>query len=211
MEIAPTADNLLFFSLLVLPGFISLKVHRLLKPGERVQLKDDILDALAYGLGNAILLAWTVPIIIGCGGVLVHGGTLTFNFASHSLYLYAVIVLFLMPIFWPVLIEFLLRWGEKHLPIVGRAKSASDEYFTKKEDCWIIIHLTDGRLVGGYFGPNSVATVYPNSGHLYVEELWKLDDDGVFLEVIEQSKGAIFRPDDYHFVEFFDADGVIEG
>jgi len=65
------------------------------------------------------------------------------------------------------------------------------------------VHLNDGRLVGGYFGLKSYATVEPESGHLYLEELWRLDASGRFVAAIPGSRGAIFRPTDYVWVEMF--------
>jgi hypothetical protein len=81
--------------------------------------------------------------------------------------------------------------------------NAWDDFFLRREPCWIIVHLKDGRRLGGWYGENSYAGLYPNSGHLSLEQLWRLDEDYKFVERVPQSRGIILRPDDYHFVELF--------
>lgn len=65
-----------------------------------------------------------------------------------------------------------------------------------------MIHLNDGSVVGGYYGPNSYATTHPRSGDLYVEELWTITAEGHFAAPIPDSKGAVFRSEDYIWLEF---------
>jgi hypothetical protein len=67
----------------------------------------------------------------------------------------------------------------------------------------VIVHLKNGKLVGGYFGPESFASVEPDSGHIYLEALWKVDRNGRFTTAVAGSKGAVFRPEDYDWIEFF--------
>ena len=85
---------------------------------------------------------------------------------------------------------------------MGGHRFAWDEFFTRREPAWVIVHLPDGRLVGGYFGEKSYATLAPQSGHLYIEQLWQISETGEFLEQIPSTKGALFRPSDYQWVEF---------
>ena len=66
----------------------------------------------------------------------------------------------------------------------------------------MIVHLPDGRRIGGYFGSKSYATLFPQSGHIYIEELWSLNEEtGAFETAVPDSNGIVLRPGDYHFVE----------
>jgi hypothetical protein len=67
-----------------------------------------------------------------------------------------------------------------------------------------VVHFKDGRKLGGKFGRNSYASAYPNPGHLYIEQLWRLDEDGRFLQELPRSMGVVLRPEDYHIVELYE-------
>jgi len=64
--------------------------------------------------------------------------------------------------------------------------------------------------VGGWFGKNSYASAYPEPGHLYIEELWELDENCAFLHKEPQSLGILLRPGDYQMVEFFEEQSETE-
>jgi hypothetical protein len=61
--------------------------------------------------------------------------------------------------------------------------------------------LNDGARVGGYYGPRSFAGLHPNSGQLFLEQLWYLDEHGKFTSSVPDSRDLILRPDDYKYVE----------
>ena len=94
-------------------------------------------------------------------------------------------------------------WRARHW-LLGPHRFAWDNFFSRNEACWVVVHLKNGQLVGGYFGPGSYATVEPESGHLYLEELWRLDERGKFVGPVVDSRGALFRPLDYDWIEMFD-------
>ena len=75
--------------------------------------------------------------------------------------------------------------------------------FGKKEVFWVIIHLEDGRKIGGKFDKDSFASSYPEEEQIYLEEVWKLDEEGKFIEPIERSKGIIILTNKVLFIEFF--------
>lgn len=107
----------------------------------------------------------------------------------------------MLPALWP----FALRWGLERLEaaeiILRRARNGWDAAFLRREPLFVIVHLQDGRRIGGYYGDRSFAGVHPASGHVYLETLWTLDEAGRFVEPIPDSRGIVLRPDDYHFIE----------
>lgn len=181
----------LFF---VVPGFISMRVYSLLRPTESGPLKENIYEAITFSVINYVLMEWTVPLARQYGGT--SDGTV-----PRLLLLAAAFVV--VPALLPVLLNFGLRWLERHGRILRRAKTGWDEFFLRRQSCWIIVHLKDGRRMGGFFGDRSFAGLHPNSGHLYVQELWKLGPNGEFESKIEDSQGIVLRPDDYQMIELF--------
>ncbi|HEY3948328.1 DUF6338 family protein [Phenylobacterium sp.] len=180
---------------LFLPGFVSIKVDRLMQPGKRSTGADFIVDALAYSLLNAAVFAWAVRRV-----------SQELNGASTNyplVWALGVLVCVLGPAIWPPLFRVLQRLGARRGWLLPPHHVAWDNYFTRHEPCWVIVHLKNGKLVGGYFGSKSFASVEPDSGHIYLEALWKLDRNGHFTTPVTESNGALFRPEDYDWIEFF--------
>jgi Family of unknown function (DUF6338) len=193
-----SASKLVIIIALLVPGFISMKAYGAFHPVEPITLKDNVLEAIAFGLVNFALLFW--PIILIAKPEFA---------ALHPLITYAfVILIFLVaPIAWAMLLLLLFRLLERKNIILRRHKTAWDDFFTRRQPCWIIVHLNDGRRIGGRYAEKSYASLYPNSGHLYLEELWKLDEVGRFAQKVPATQGLVLRPSDYEFIELFQASG----
>jgi Family of unknown function (DUF6338) len=188
--------NLLLFLAFVMPGFLSMRVYGLLHPIEKISLKENVLEAIAFSIANFAIMSWAIFRLIDADG---------FAASSFNWYVLILLVFFVAPITWPVLLHVSLRALAKHGMILQRYATAWDDVFLRREPYWVVVHLKDGRRLGGRYGGKSYATLYPNPGHLYLEELWRLDDHAAFLERIPGSKGLILRPDDYHLIELFGA------
>jgi len=180
---------------LFLPGFVSLKVDRLIQPGKQHTGADFIVDALAYSLLNAAVFGWAIWLA---------SQELQSQATNYPLvWALGVLVCVVGPAAWPPLFRAIQRFGSSLGWLLAPHRVAWDKYFSRYEPCWVIVHLKNGKLIGGYFGPTSYASVEPDSGHLYLDELWKLDRNGKFIAAIAESKGAVFRPGDYDWIEFF--------
>ena len=180
---------------LFLPGFLSLKVDRLIQPASPTSVGEMVIEAFAYSLINAGLLSWAVF----KASVELSENPPDYLHAAA----YAALVCVVGPTVWPIAFRVVQRWAARRGWILGQDRYAFDYAFRGPRTRWVIVHLNDGRLVGGYFGLKSYATVEPQSGHIYLEELWRLDASGRFVSAIPGSRGAIFRPTDYVWVEMF--------
>jgi hypothetical protein len=179
--------KLAYFTLFALPGFISLQVWSLIVPTTERPLKDAIPAALGFGILNAVIGA---PLLI-----------LAAPTNPWSLYALLVITLVIFPALWPFAVKQGLQWLSAADLILKQAHNGWDAAFIRREPLFVIVHLKDGRRIGGYFGYQSFAGLYPCSGHLYLETLWTLDEEGRFGIPVPDSRGIVLRPDDYHFVE----------
>ena len=63
--------------------------------------------------------------------------------------------------------------------------------------------LKTGSKIGGYYGLRSYATSFPTEGDIYVETVYRVDEEGRFKEPISDTEGAIIRKDQYDLIEFF--------
>jgi hypothetical protein len=68
----------------------------------------------------------------------------------------------------------------------------------------MLIHIKDGRIIGGLYGPDSFASSYPEKEDIYLQETWKIDGNGKFLKKIADTKGLLINPDTIEYIELFD-------
>jgi hypothetical protein len=78
-----------------------------------------------------------------------------------------------------------------------------DFYIRRNSEFWVLFHLKNGKMVGGYFGERSYASTYPQEPELYVEEVWRVDYAGKFVEMVTDTNGAVIRQAEWERVEFF--------
>lgn len=187
-------DRLLLFLIFFIPGFISVKVYGLLVPSERTDFSKSLFETIGYSALNFAALSWLI--------ILIHSADF---YLQHPLWYFTflLLIMFLAPILWPILFLRLCSWSPLAKHVTHPIPKPWDYVFGKREPFWIILHLKDGRKVGGRFDGNSFASSYPAEEQIYLEELWELDDKGRFIKPIERSKGIIISGSQLSSVEFF--------
>lgn len=187
-------NTIQLFILFIFPGLISMHVYRLLMPAKRIDWKTSLLEGLFYsGINFALLL----PIII-----YIHYD----NFWNKYPIAYSFIGLFVLlvtPVLWPFLYRKLIRSNKIMSGLQLPFPSAWDFYFDKREEVFLLIHLNDGKMVGGFFGEGSYATSFPDDGDLYLKAVYSINENGEFGESIENTNGLLIRKDQYRFIELF--------
>jgi hypothetical protein len=68
----------------------------------------------------------------------------------------------------------------------------------------MLIHLNNGKMIGGLYGTDSFASSYPEKEDLYLQEIWKIDSEGKKKKKIIGSKGLLVNHESIEFIEFFD-------
>ena len=182
------------FVLAVFPGLVSIAVYRLFMPSRGADGSNAILQGLFYSTVNAALGS---PILF----FLVFGRDPLDEPLRYSLA--AICLLFVGPVVWPLLLisSFRSRWVARRIQVPY--PTAWDAYFGRRESGFILVHLNNGRLLGGYWGPRSYAGAYPSDGDIYLEAVYRLDEDAKFLDAIPDTRGALLRKDTYSYLEFF--------
>jgi hypothetical protein len=65
-----------------------------------------------------------------------------------------------------------------------------------------LFHLKGGKMLGGYFGDQSYAATFPQEPEVYVQEIWRVNDQGEFVEMVEGTLGGVIRMSECERVEF---------
>ena len=187
-------DKVSLFLVLFIPGFISTKVYDLLVPSARRDFSKSLLEVIGYSSLNFAALSWLI--------ILIHSG----NFYSRcTVWYFALLflIIFIIPISWPIVFLKLSSWRPIARYVIHPIQKPWDYVFGKREVLWAIVHLKDGRRIGGRFDTGSFASSYPAQEEIYLEEVWRLDEDGKFIEPIERSRGIVILGKEILSVEFF--------
>jgi hypothetical protein len=137
---------------------------------------------------------------------------------EREVFLWAVLVCFVLPLVLGIAVGWLtlLKPVDKALDKIGlgyvdRMPSAWDYIVRKPRGAYVRVHLRDGLgMVGGVFGDQSLASLDPKRADLYLQEAWRLDDEGNFVDPLLDSRGVWIAHDVLAYVEFlkeeFDAE-----
>ena len=68
---------------------------------------------------------------------------------------------------------------------------------------WKILHLKDGRNIGGVYSTKSFTSSFPYKQDIYLEEIWGLDENEKFTDKIERSAGLWIVAEEISSIEFF--------
>lgn len=175
----------------VVPGLVSVTIYRQLVPGPTIRWGEALVQGFFYSSINLILLA---PLLIW---------SLRPGRSPVVLWLSAVLLLLIAPAFWPVLLRRLLELRFIAKRLQSPYATAWDFFFSRRAPAFVLVHLKNGQLLGGYLGSSSFATSYPHQGDLYLEEVYRVDENGRFGERIDHTYGALLRREDYDYLELF--------
>jgi hypothetical protein len=193
-----TIERLQLFLLVVMPGIIAIKLYDLFYPPEKRDFGSSLLEATAYGLIN--LAIWVLPLIYINQKSFIEGHPAWYAILSGC---FCVIS--------PSLLALGTVWLRNIKLVSSRVgypnKTAWDDFFKRRQECWVLFHLKNGKMLGGYFGVKSYVTTFPQEPEIYVEEVWRVDDRGAFIEKVEGTLGMVIRQADCERLEFF----VVEG
>jgi len=182
--------TLTLFLIFFVPGFISLKVYDLLIPGETRDFTKSVFDAIAYSALNFGALLWViVPLESG-------------HLSPWESYTATFFLLIGVPALWPVLFLQIRKHRKVAQWITSPNARVWDEIFAKRTPYWVIVHLKD-RRIGGLYAGKSFASHNPAAPEIYLEQVWHLDENGVFTKVVESTAGVLIMGTDIVALEFF--------
>jgi hypothetical protein len=194
------------------PGFITLWVYDFFTAAPRRDWSQSVLEVVAYSLLNYLALSW-VSIFLNPGGLslyswisLIANSDAFYNtYGPVVYYAFFVLALFILPVVWVFVIIRLRASSYFHKYVNMAIPKPWDYMFGKRVPYWVILHLKDGSKIGGKFdkASDSFASSYPASEQIYLGEVWKLDENGKFVEKA-QNGGLLIFGEQIYAVEFFE-------
>jgi len=200
MELTP--ENLGLILTFIVPGFVSIKTYGLFISQDRSKLSDlhTFMEAITFSSINLAILFWLV--------LLINGSVNGKPFIEIHPVVYIISMIFILligPVLWPTVFAYFRRTKNSSLNkfILSPYELAWDYYFADGPDCWVLIHLNDDTMIGGRFCAKSYASGFPNPNDIYLEEVWKVNEFGEFIEKVENTKGLYINNLQYKYLEFF--------
>lgn len=191
---AITFDKILILTIFFVPGFVYLKAYRLFIAETNTDFSKDLYEAIGFSFLNALIFAYPL--------YLIH----TDNFLDNNPFWYFLImfsVVIIAPIIYAMIFSIISKrkWFSRFL--INPTKSAWDSFFSRRESYYVIVTLKNGKRIGGKYGLNSYSSTYPNPEGLYLEEVWKLNDNNGFDEIVDQTEGILITENEISTIEFY--------
>jgi uncharacterized protein DUF6338 len=180
---------------LVWPGLVSMHVYRLLFATARIDWGQALLQGFFFTVINYLVGFPLVLYVLRAQNIENH--PFLYWLALAGIWLVGPV---LMPVVWKWLIgtSFLSRYLQQ--PYI----TPWDYYFDRREDAFVLIHLKNGHLVAGYWGPGSYASGYPEQGDLYLSAVYSVDAKGRLGPPTPSTKGLLITRDEYTYIELFE-------
>lgn len=186
--------KLVLFIAFVIPGFVSLKAYEALGLGSPRDTNQQLIDAIAYScLNYAILSVAIVSVELS-------------ELRSTSPWTYGAFwffVLFIAPIGWTCAV-----WKLRHSEFVLKAIPHPvgrpwDFVFAQRRPYWVIVRLKDGSQIAGRYDSESFASSSPQPEQIYLQETWRLNQDGGFDRARTDTAGIIVLGAEIVAIELF--------
>lgn len=184
------------FILFIIPGFISIKIWCLIVASDSKKIADNIFEVISYSCFNYASLSWLIIIIMK-----------NFEWFTHHMFLlilFILLILLIFPVLWPILLYRIRTTNFFKEHSMHPIPKPWDYFFSKKEGCFILVHLKNDAKIGGFYSSNSYASAFPNNEDLFIEQVWAINENGEFLNKIEGTKGILISNSCFEYLEFFE-------
>ncbi len=193
-SLTPNTWLLILFALV--PGFVANRVFALWCPTQKQDWEKALLEPITWSAINLLFWWWLVLPILQTPFEQLSGW--------HLLWVNAIVCAVSPTILASVWYWFRTReWTHQKLGLDHPTPRGWEFFLRKTPHFFVLFHLKNGKMVGGYFGPKSYASTYPQEPEIYVQEIWRVDDDGRFLEKVKGSFGSVIRQSEWERIEFF--------
>jgi hypothetical protein len=140
------ATSIGLFMLAVFPGLVSTAVYRLIMPARAAEWGNAVLQGLFYSTVNFVL---GLPVLF----LLVFGHD-PLQTPVRTV-LAAVLVFLVGPVVWPIILVAIFKSEKVAHKIQIPYPTAWDYLFDRREPAFVLVHLNNGELLGGYWGTES--------------------------------------------------------
>lgn len=190
-------DIVIYTAWFVLPGYIITRIINTLCPARRASDAINLLKCIGYSLLDVALWIWLYKICIDC------------NNEAWWYYLRITIVVALTSALTGLLLGLIrycecIRWliiNVFNIQIEKPIPTAWDNIFsTRKNGCWVIVSLGNGKQIGGRFATKSHASSDQDYRDLFLEETYEVDENG--WKKVNNTEGVWISPSEIKKLEF---------
>lgn len=206
-----TGTALLILVAFVLPGFATLFISERTYTVRRDDSPFERLLQASYYAGLTYAIVGTLAWLLGFDRADVRA--LRYSESSvGKLVLTAVFVVFVVPFLIAHASRLWHTSSSLRPRLLGTAKvslshstaSGWEHFFESGADALVRVTLTDGRVVGGYYGGNSFAGYTAQTQDLFLEERWELDEDRWFVRPARATLGVWIPRESIVSIELYD-------
>lgn len=185
----PDIHIIIYFIFVFIPGFIFIKVYSLFMPTARIDFSKSWQEVVIYSsvFTGLTYLLYIIP---------------KPEYFIWVNYLILLLGLFILPAITPSLILKFQKTKWFHDNMILPQPTAWDYIFGKRGIYRVLVHLKDGRKIGGNYSYESYTSSYPDERDIYIEQLWEVDDNGSFIQPIERSEGMWITGEEILEIEF---------
>jgi hypothetical protein len=98
--------------------------------------------------------------------------------------------------------KLLWRWKLERTIRASSIPTAWDAAASRPHHRMVRVQFPDGRWIGGFYGPGSFVSTFPQPRDIYISHQYEMSEDGQFLSPLERTGGVWLRIRDEHIVEF---------
>ncbi|MBI1325967.1 hypothetical protein GC170_22630 [bacterium] len=189
-------DKIFLFTLLAVPGFISLKLYDINTSGYYRDSSKQLIDIVTYSCLNLAFCAFPIYVIEYYLKECMPG---------FLYFIFYFSVIFVVPLFSAILLYWFrtTRFARKYLP--HPLHRSWDFVFFNSQCFWVKIVLKSKEVLYGYYGENSFTSTDPAHYQIYLEQVWRKNRSGGFKEMKSETKGLIVSMSEISYMEFFGA------
>ncbi len=187
--------DIIKFIIFIIPGFISMKIWCLIVANDSKKIAENVLEVISYSCFNYAALSWLI--------LIINKNFEWFTLHTFWLIIFILLILLIFPILWPILLYKIRTTTFFKNHFMHPIPKPWDYFFSKKEGCFILIHLNNGAKIGGLFSSDSYASSFPNKEDLFIEQVWEINDKGEFIKEIEGTRGLWVSNSCFEYLEFF--------
>lgn len=182
--------TIFLFIIFFVPGCIFMESYSLVIPTGRIDYSKSWQKIVVYS-------------IVFSGATYFLYDLAKFEHIAWANNLILILGIFIVPAITPFLFLRLqnIKWFHDNMLLPH--PTAWDYIFNKRKSYWVILNLKSGDRIGGIYDVNSYTSAFPYEHDIYIEKIWELDEDGGFIQQIEQSAGMWVQGSEISAIEFF--------
>lgn len=189
------SGGLFFIVYLITPSVVALWVHDQFGPSEQRDWLGMLFWLVSYGAFNFLVYYLLSPLINSIIPPITAPNPLGKGFIDYRSILFAAFIM-------PAIVGFITgilpqaTWFQKLFrgKLLHPTPTAWDFIFGDRTKSYLIMfHHKSGAKIVGLYSTKSYVSSFPTSQEIYVEEVWQIDEQGGWIDPIEDSAGAFIK------------------